>query len=312
MAEIQNINYSNLAHKSIIITGGASGLGLATATRFAEHGAYVTLADVQDDLGHKHTADLSSKGYKVTYVHCDTTSWSSSVAAFKHAVNFSPRKTLDAAALFAGIGGTGGNFITNIADNDTPSLDHDPTEPSSRVVDVNLDGVIKSTQLALHYFRLPASTSSDPPHPPTKKKNLILCASLAGYIDYPASEYCISKFGVRGLFRSLRAITTKNPDTNVTVNVVCPGYTPTAMTLGGPRTGHEFFKFIEENGMWSPVEYVVQYACLCATDDAVNGRSFATLPAGLFDLEEDLDKGYAGEKLAELLKSSRYVEFKFV
>lgn len=310
MSEIQHINYSNLAHKSVIITGGASGLGLATATRFAEHGAYVTLADVQDELGQNHAADLTSKGYKVTFVHCDTTSWSSSVAAFKHAVNFSPRKTLDAAALFAGIGGTASNFITTANANDPPSLDHDPTEPSTLVVDINLDGVIKSTHLALHYFRLPAASSEHSPS--TSKKNLILCASLAGYIDYPSSEYCISKFGVRGLFRSLRSATTKNPDSNVTVNVVCPGYTPTPMTQQGVRTGHAFFKFIEDKGLWAPVEYVVQYASLCATDDKVDGRSFATLPGGVYDLKEDLEEGYAGGRLYELLKESRYVEFQFV
>ena len=37
--------------KVAIITGGASGLGAATARLFSKHGAYVVIADIQDDLG---------------------------------------------------------------------------------------------------------------------------------------------------------------------------------------------------------------------------------------------------------------------
>ncbi len=54
-----------------VITGGASGLGLATATRLVAAGGKVALLDVQDDAGRKAATTLGSAA---TYRHCDVTS----------------------------------------------------------------------------------------------------------------------------------------------------------------------------------------------------------------------------------------------
>ncbi len=54
-----------------VITGGASGLGLATATRLVAAGGKVALLDVQDDTGRKAAAELGSAA---CYRHCDVTS----------------------------------------------------------------------------------------------------------------------------------------------------------------------------------------------------------------------------------------------
>ncbi|RDX62115.1 hypothetical protein CR513_59587 [Mucuna pruriens] len=58
-----------LEGKVAIITGGASGLGAATARLFSKHGAKVVIADIQDDLGLSVAKDLES----ASYVHCDVT-----------------------------------------------------------------------------------------------------------------------------------------------------------------------------------------------------------------------------------------------
>jgi NAD(P)-dependent dehydrogenase (short-subunit alcohol dehydrogenase family) len=96
------IEWDLLKDRSVLITGGASGLGEATTRKFHSHGAYVTIADVQDDLGKKLTDEL---GERTSFVHCDTTDWDSSAAAFKHAANFAPSKTIDVVVLFAGVDG---------------------------------------------------------------------------------------------------------------------------------------------------------------------------------------------------------------
>lgn len=306
MAEKIPIEYANLKNKSFIITGGASGLGLATGTRFAEHGAYVTLTDLNEKEGKAAEADLTSKGYQVTFVQSDTTNWESSVKAFKHAVNFSPRKTLDGAFLYAGLGGDPSNFVKMVErDNHEVSLDKDPVESSTKVLNVNLNGVIRTANLALHYFRLPAAAQAPPVA--EGKKVLFLCASLAGYIDYDPTIYSVSKYGVRGLFRSLR-IASRLEDSIFTCNVVCPGYTQTPMVTKGEEGSRKAaLDQIGQMGLWAPVENVVSAAALCATrPDAVNGRSFGTWPHGFYDQMEDLDEYYGGKSLLEHADKSGY------
>jgi NAD(P)-dependent dehydrogenase (short-subunit alcohol dehydrogenase family) len=55
-----------------LITGGASGIGKATAKLFAKHGACVVIADIQDDLGRAVCNEIGGLS-NCSYVHCDVT-----------------------------------------------------------------------------------------------------------------------------------------------------------------------------------------------------------------------------------------------
>nr|GEX46393.1 (-)-isopiperitenol/(-)-carveol dehydrogenase, mitochondrial-like [Tanacetum cinerariifolium] len=60
------------AGKISIITGGASGIGEATARLFASNGAFVVIADIQDELGQKVSNSIGPQ--HCTYIHCDISS----------------------------------------------------------------------------------------------------------------------------------------------------------------------------------------------------------------------------------------------
>lgn len=68
--------YDNVA----IVTGAARGMGEATARLFAERGAKVVVADINDDAGRRVARDICAAGAEAIYVHCDV-SRESDVAA---------------------------------------------------------------------------------------------------------------------------------------------------------------------------------------------------------------------------------------
>ncbi|WP_010260271.1 SDR family NAD(P)-dependent oxidoreductase [Treponema primitia] len=70
-----------LEHKRALITGAAQGLGFAIASRFAEEGAEVFIADLQADAGAKSAAEIDSKGGKAHFITLDVTSEQSWIAA---------------------------------------------------------------------------------------------------------------------------------------------------------------------------------------------------------------------------------------
>ncbi|KIW47732.1 uncharacterized protein PV06_00397 [Exophiala oligosperma] len=286
---------SALRDKTVIITGGASGLGLATATHFARAGAYVTIADIQDAPGEHITHALRLEGCHVSYTHCDVTDWLSSVLAFKHAASFGPSKTLHVAGLFAGVEGDRESLVDQVLAAHAPSLSPGdiPTRPRGSAIRVDLGGVYKSSWLALYYMRL----RSKVPSAESFSKSLILVSSLAGYSDMPGNtDYNAAKFGVRGIFRGLRHTTSSM---NVRVNLVAPFWIDTPLvhtklvemaSLGiTPGSGFSF----------ASVNDCVNVATTFATDATISGRAYAVVPEGFVDIDDEESSGWAGEILKE-------------
>src|SRR5690349_17688112 len=64
---------NRLTGKVAVITGAALGLGRATATRMAEEGAAVAVLDMLDKEGQALAGELTGRGFKARYWHCDVT-----------------------------------------------------------------------------------------------------------------------------------------------------------------------------------------------------------------------------------------------
>lgn len=201
-----------LSGKVAVVTGAASGIGLAMCERFVDEGMKVVLADV-DEAGLAAADDrLRGRGGDTALFRCDT----ASEAAVTELAAFTIDRFGSAHVLCnnAGIGGLGDAWI-------------DPMALWERVVGVNLYGVI-------HGIRsfLPIMNEQGEGH-------IVNTASMAGLGPMPGlAPYNVTKHGVvalsEGLYLELKA--TGSP---VEVSVLCPGYVKTRLVereTGTPQT----------------------------------------------------------------------------
>ncbi|MCJ1360454.1 MAG: hypothetical protein MMC33_010459 [Icmadophila ericetorum] len=301
------IDVSTLKDKNTLIIGGASGIGLAIATRFAQSSAYVTIADIQKESGMRIAANLVSEGYKVGFTYCNVTDFDSIVAAFKDAAAFSPSKSLDVVALVAGVIGEQEGLVDQVIRSRTRTEDTywiEPTKPRHPAIDVNLLGIYDCAYVALHYMASNSESAGsvrEGAHPHSTK-SLILVSSTAAYIDSPFADYQVSKFGVRGFFRSLRHST---PRLNIRLNAIAPHFIRTALvgsivsTLAAGEPG--------QNMTFVDIARVVDAAERLALDESLNGRTLGVLPEphGIVDLEDDDEGWWSGKVLKGLVDAMR-------
>jgi 5'-hydroxyaverantin dehydrogenase len=264
---------SNIKGLSVLITGGASGLGLHAATFFAKSGAFVTIADVQD--GSKLATDLANQGYTAQFVCCDVTDWDSQVKAFQTALAFSPTKTLDMVAAYAGIDSTG-HLVDYIAAAEVLLEGAPPSIPSLAPIEVNLKAVFYTATLSLHYFRLkPQGITTPDNNKAQASKSLIIISSLAGYIDDTHSTaYTASKFGSRGLFRALRAKAYQQ--LNVRVNAICPWAMKTPMIEAGLARMAELGILPSKGITLVDHDVLTQALARITVDESISGMGFAS------------------------------------
>ncbi|KAK6368210.1 hypothetical protein LTS17_009951 [Exophiala oligosperma] len=331
---------STLKGKSVLVTGGASGMGLALTTRFAHAGAHVTIADCQSQLGTQVTDELSSKGYTVSFAHCDVQDYDSCLAAFKEAARSSDSGCLDVVALMAGVLGEKGSLVEQVVrasavvedtqqgikmdeEEQEGEQNQDPPRPGHKAIDVNLTGLYETAYLALWYLstthralsehgkKLRETTQCLP-----TSKSLILIGSSVSYADAPLfTDYQASKFGVRGLFRSIRHRSLV--DLNIRVNMLAPSFVctplvPPALALLA-KSGVEPGKGLN----FVDIESVVDVAMRFAVDENLHGRAWTVVagPKGtgepskdndtVRDLCDDEDGLWGGQVLGEIVKMKK-------
>ena len=231
--------------KVAIVTGGASGIGLATVERMAAEGGIVVVADVQDDKGKAVAERLTGEGYKVSYKHLDVTSesgWENVVAEV-----VSEHGKLNILVNNAGIG-------------DNEPIEVTTKETWDKVVAVTQTSVFLGTKAAGEALKASGNGS------------VVNTSSMFGIIGGfgTAPAYHAAKGAVRLLTKSTALGWAKQ---GVRVNSVHPGFIQTPI-LG--ETDQQMLADITPMGRIGQPEEMAAVICFLASDEAsfVTGAEF--------------------------------------
>ncbi|HEY5652585.1 MAG TPA: 3-hydroxyacyl-CoA dehydrogenase [Acidimicrobiia bacterium] len=200
---------------SAIVTGGASGLGGATARRLAADGAHVVIVDLQDEKGEDLASELSG-----AYVHADVTVADEVRAAVDTAAEMA---ALRAVVNCAGIGPP-----ARTIDRDGAPHDLDRFE---KVIAINLVGTFNVIRLAA------AVMAKNEPGEDGERGAIVNTASVAAFDgQIGQAAYSASKGGIVGMTlpiaRDLSSV-------GIRVNTIAPGIVDTNLLAGLPEPAKE-------------------------------------------------------------------------
>lgn len=190
-----------LQGKVAIVTGAASGIGLATAQAFAKKGAKVVLSDINEEAGQQQAEALRQSGADVSFFAADVGSEESVAALVAHAV-----EQFNALHIIVNNAGVGILAATH-------ELSY---EDYSRIIRINQDGVFFGSKYAIQQFLKQDGGGA-----------IVNVASILGTVgEAGAFAYNASKGAVNILTKSLAA---EYATQNIRVNSVCPGYVESGM-----------------------------------------------------------------------------------
>ncbi len=192
----------------VVVTGGASGIGLGVCKLFAANGHPVAMLDVQDEALERESAALRAAGGKVLAHHADVSSRASVDAAYA-----AVRRELGPISI----------VIANAGISMSLPFLSTSLEAWQRMIDVNLTGVFHTLQAAA------------PDMVDRKWGRIVTISSQAAQSGAPdRAHYAASKGGVIGLTRALARELAPH---GITVNTIPPSLVDTPLARAGETSG---------------------------------------------------------------------------
>jgi 3-oxoacyl-[acyl-carrier protein] reductase len=231
--------------KNALVTGGAQGIGAATARRLADEGAHVVVADLDLDKAGEIAEAIGGSA-----VRCDVTKRDEVEAAVEAAAG---RGSIDMLVTCAGI--TRDNLLFKMTDDDWDA-----------VIDTHLKGTfyaVRATQV--HMVKQRAG-------------KIVLVSSTAALGNRGQTNYSTAKAGLQGMTRT---VSIELGPFGVNVNCVAPGFIATAMTeRTAEQLGITFDEFkaaraeqVPLRRVGEPEDVAAAIAYLCSADaDYVSGQ----------------------------------------
>jgi len=182
-------------HQFVVVTGGASGLGKALAVKWAQLGANVCIADINEELGNNCVNEINAKGGKAIFVTCDVTKIKQ-IQTLKDEL-LSRWSQVDL-------------VINNAGVASAARLEDEAISQWQWVFEINVFSLVKVSQIFTPLFKSQG------------RGYFINVASQAGITPIPyMSSYNASKAAVVSLSETMRL---ELADDNIGVSVLCPGF----------------------------------------------------------------------------------------
>jgi 3-oxoacyl-[acyl-carrier protein] reductase len=232
-----------LENKIAIITGGAAGIGAATAVKFAQEGAKVIIWDLNEVKGMELAQQIDAVFAKV-----NTSNYQEIEVAAKNVYDQFGRIDI---------------LINNAGITRDSSLKKMTPEQWQQVIDVNLSGVFYCTKIISEYMLM------------NNYGRIINASSVVGlYGNFGQTNYVATKAGLIGMTKTLaRELGRKG----ITVNAIAPGFIATEMVSAMPENVIETMKAkVPVGRLGMPEEIAAAYAFLASDEAAyINGTTLS-------------------------------------
>lgn len=230
-----------LHYKVAIVTGGGSGIGESTSKLFAQEGAKVIIADIDETNGQRVVQEITKDGGIAHFVKADSSSPSDNESLVQATI--SKYGKLDIAVNNAGVGGPA-----------APVGEYD-IEAWNKVISINLSGVFYGMR-----YQIPALLQNG-------GGSIINVASILGQVGFAMSPaYVAAKHGVVGLTKNGAIEYAKQ---GIRVNAVGPGFIETPLLSKNlDAQTMEFLKTLHPIGRLGKPEEVAELILWLASDKA--------------------------------------------